>query len=139
MAARRKARKKPRKKPRRKPRKKPPKQSRKDLARKQHARGYADQTLAERLVHVRRQHGLTQTDVATETGIPFDTLGNYERYESSAPFWRIRQLAIYYDVSLDYLAGRTNQPKQKGKGKGKQKGKQAQPARKRRKQPSGPL
>ena len=82
-------------------------------AKKEPARRRADSVLAERLVDIRQHHGLTQIDVAKGTGIPFESYSNYERAEVSPPFWRVCQLAIYHGVSLDYLAGRTNELKRK--------------------------
>ena len=134
MAARKKAPKKAGKKTSKKARRKPTKSTRsrattlswvrrprrrtawgKELqAKKRPVRRNADKILAERLVYVRQQQGLTQVIVAKETGIPYESLCGYERSESSAPFWRVSLLAIYYGVSLDYLAGGgTQRPKRK--------------------------
>ena len=68
----------------------------------------SDRILAERLYYVRERHGLTRVWVSAETGINYESLSGYELGHEHPPFWRIRMLAIYYGVSLDYLAGRTN-------------------------------
>jgi hypothetical protein len=67
-----------------------------------------DKILAERLYSVREKQGVTRVVVAAETGIPYESLTGYELGDQRAPFSRIRLLAIYYGVSLDYFAGRTD-------------------------------
>ena len=67
-----------------------------------------DKILAERLYSVREHQGVTRVVVAAETGIPYESLTGYELGDQRAPFSRIRLLAIYYGVSLDYFAGRTD-------------------------------
>ncbi len=67
-----------------------------------------DKILAERLYFVREQQGVTRVVVAAETGIPYESLTGYELGDQRAPFSRIRLLAIYYGISLDYFAGRTD-------------------------------
>lgn len=67
-----------------------------------------DRILAERLYSVREKQGVTRVVVAAETGIPYESLTGYELGDQRAPFSRIRLLAIYYGVSLDYFAGRTD-------------------------------
>ncbi len=67
-----------------------------------------DKILAERLYSVREKQGVTRVVVAAETGIPYESLTGYELGDQRAPFSRIRLLAIYYGISLDYFAGRTD-------------------------------
>lgn len=49
----------------------------------------------------------TQTDIAEYLGTTAQYYGKYEKGERELPFSRAIELADYYDVSLDYLAGRT--------------------------------
>jgi len=67
-----------------------------------------DKILSERLYSVREHQGVTRVVVAADTGIPYESLTGYELGDQRAPFSRIRLLAIYYGVSLDYFAGRTD-------------------------------
>ncbi|MHC4514069.1 MAG: helix-turn-helix domain-containing protein [Planctomycetota bacterium] len=67
-----------------------------------------DKILAERLISVREEQGLTRVTVCEETGISYESLSGYELCDEHPPFWRVRRLAIYYGVSLDYFAGRTD-------------------------------
>ena len=67
-----------------------------------------DKILAERLISVREEQGLTRVTVCEETAISYESLSGYELGDEHPPFWRVRRLAIYYGVSLDYFAGRTD-------------------------------
>ena len=66
--------------------------------------------LPERLKYLRKQTNLKQTDVASLLKI---TTRNYQRYESGAIEPNINglvALADYFNVSLDYLVGRSDNP-----------------------------
>jgi Helix-turn-helix len=91
---------------RNKPRKKRKTTKKKQKKRPSETEG--DKILAERLYSVREEQGVTRVVVAAETGIPYESLTGYELGDQRAPFSRIRVLAIYYGVSLDYFAGRTD-------------------------------
>ena len=67
-----------------------------------------DKTLAERLIAVRERYGLTRMTVSAETGINYESLSGYELGLEHPPFRRVRLLAIYYRVSLDFLGGITD-------------------------------
>ena len=63
--------------------------------------------LAERLALLRRERDMTQKEVGQELGI---SLNSYQRYETNereptAPV--LVQMAKFYNVSLDYLVGRS--------------------------------
>lgn len=67
-------------------------------------------TFSERLKELRLAKGLTQTQVSQSTGM---SLLGYQRYEygSREPAYnKLLALADYFNVSLDYLVGRTNKP-----------------------------
>ena len=67
-------------------------------------------TFSERLKELRLAKGLTQMQVSQSTGM---SLLGYQRYEygSRDPAYnKLLALADYFDVSLDYLVGRTNKP-----------------------------
>ena len=67
-----------------------------------------DTFLAERLGILRKERKLTQRQVAEETRIPYESYTAYERGEQRAPFWRVATLAQFFDVSMSYLAGMTD-------------------------------
>lgn len=67
-------------------------------------------TFSERLKELRLAKGLTQMQVSQSTGM---SLLGYQRYEygSREPAYnKLLALADYFDVSLDYLVGRTDKP-----------------------------
>lgn len=62
----------------------------------------------QRLKDLKEDADLTQRQVADLIGVSMNHYGKYERGETDIPFEKAIILAEYYDVSLDYLAGRTN-------------------------------
>lgn len=67
--------------------------------------------LYQRLRDLREDADLTQKQVADLIGVSINHYGKYERGETDIPLEKAIILAKYYDVSLDYLAGLTNQKK----------------------------
>ena len=57
--------------------------------------------------------GITQKQLAIDMNIPSSTLGNYIQDSREPDFKTLKQLADYFDVSLDYLCGRTDKPQGK--------------------------
>lgn len=66
--------------------------------------------LKERLLLCRKARNLKQTDVAEGTGIIYRSYCRYERGEAEPSFSTVVKIADYFNVSLDYLAGRTDEP-----------------------------
>ena len=67
-------------------------------------------SFSERLVELRKSRGLTQKQVYE--GVSMSMLG-YQRYEygeREPSFQKLIALADYFDVSLDYLVGRSDDP-----------------------------
>lgn len=63
-------------------------------------------TLGDRLRNAREQKNLTQIDVAKRTGINNKTISNYENNVSSPDPEALKEFAILYETSVDYLVGR---------------------------------
>ena len=61
-----------------------------------------------RLKDLREDADKTQSDVARYLGTTAQYYGKYEKGERELPFDRAIRLAEYYNVTLDYLAGRSN-------------------------------
>lgn len=61
----------------------------------------------QRLRDLREDADKTQTEIAEYLGTTAQYYGRYEKGESELPFSRAIQLANFYNVSLDYLAGRS--------------------------------
>ena len=64
-----------------------------------------------RLKDLREDRDLTQTQVAKVIGTSQQHYGKYESGKIVIPFDRAVMLAEFYNVSLDYIAGRTNTKK----------------------------
>lgn len=60
---------------------------------------------SKRLRNIREDRDLTQSDVAKALGTTYQYYSTYESGKRELPFSRAIQLAKYYNVSLDYLAG----------------------------------
>ena len=60
------------------------------------------------LKHLRKSKGYTQISVQMKTGIEQALLSKFENGERVPPTETLIRLADFYNVSLDYLTGRTN-------------------------------
>ena len=70
-------------------------------------------TFSERLIELRKSRGLTQKQVYEAVGL--SALG-YQRYEYGTrepAYQKLIALADYFDVSLDYLCGRSDNPERR--------------------------
>lgn len=63
--------------------------------------------LGERIRQIREEKGLTQKKLADQIGITSRALGFYETEERNPPLDTLNKLADFFDVSADYLLGRT--------------------------------
>lgn len=61
-----------------------------------------------RLKDLREDKDMKQKDIAEIIKTTANYYGEYETGKRDIPFERVIELAKYYDVSLDYIAGRTN-------------------------------
>lgn len=64
-----------------------------------------------RLKELREDNDLSQQDVAKILGTTFQYYSAYERGIRDLPLERAIIIAKYYNVSLDYIAGLTDKPK----------------------------
>ncbi len=65
--------------------------------------------LSQRLKELRKEHKLTQAQIAIYCDITEKAYQNYELMTREPKLEILLRIADYYDVSLDYLVGRTNQ------------------------------
>jgi transcriptional regulator with XRE-family HTH domain len=65
-------------------------------------------TLGIRLKELRLEKGLLQTDIAKFLSVSLRQVQRYEKDESDIPLSSAVKLAEYFDVSIDYLTGRSN-------------------------------
>ena len=69
--------------------------------------------LAQRLKECRKQRGLTQMQVAVYCDITEKAYQNYELMTREPKLEILVRIADLYEVSLDYLTGRTDERKMK--------------------------
>ncbi|MRI65109.1 helix-turn-helix domain-containing protein [Gracilibacillus thailandensis] len=66
--------------------------------------------LSERLKQLRNSKGLFQKEVADKLGIKQNTLSGYENGTRSPDNELLKDIADFYNVTLDYLLGRSDDP-----------------------------
>lgn len=66
----------------------------------------------QRLQEIRKQNKKTQNDIATLLNTTYPNYSRYERGERELPMHHFVTLARYYNVSLDYLAGLIDEPRE---------------------------
>ena len=65
----------------------------------------------QRLRDLKEDMDLKQSNLADIIGVSENQYGRYERGENDIPLEKALILANYYNVSIDYIAGRTNDKK----------------------------
>lgn len=63
----------------------------------------------ERMRELREEKGLTQTELANYLEVIQKTYSRYENDERSIPLEKLILLADFYQTTLDYLVGRSDQ------------------------------
>ncbi len=66
--------------------------------------------LNERLKELRTKNNIQQKDLAEKMNVDTRTFRKYESGELTPKLKTIIALADYFDISLDYLVGRTDDP-----------------------------
>ena len=66
--------------------------------------------ISKRLKKLREDAGLSQSKIGQLVGVPQSSIYRYEQGQSVPSPKTFRWYADYFDVSLDYLFGRTNDP-----------------------------
>ncbi len=64
--------------------------------------------LSKRLIQIKVERGLLQKDIAKSVGLALRTYQYYESGERKPDSDTLIALADYFDVSLDYLVGRSD-------------------------------
>jgi len=65
-------------------------------------------TFAERIFELRQERGLTQEALGQIIGVKHFSIYSYERGRAFPEMKELVALADFFDVSMDYLAGRTD-------------------------------
>lgn len=61
--------------------------------------------LGQRLKNLREERGLTQAQVASQLGLNSVTYLRYEKAQRQPPLSVVADIAMFYDVTVDYLLG----------------------------------
>ena len=64
-----------------------------------------------RLKELRKKKGLSQLRLATELNTTQNTISRYETGEREPGIDELIKIADYFNISVDYLIGRTDDPK----------------------------
>ncbi len=64
-----------------------------------------------RLRELRKQHKITQIKLAMDLNLNQNSISRYESNEREADYATLIAFADYFDVSIDYLLERTDNPK----------------------------
>lgn len=75
--------------------------------------GYVLKEVAERLRFLRESVKLSQVKMAEIVGVKQSSLNRYELNQASPTFETLTRYADYFDVSMDYIFGRTDNPQGK--------------------------
>ena len=62
-----------------------------------------------RLKKIRKQRGISQLKLAYDLNMNQNTISRYENMEREADYQTLIKFADYFNVSVDYLLGRTNE------------------------------
>lgn len=68
-------------------------------------------TFKERLIYLKESQHVLQKDIAAHIGISLRSYQRYEYGEREPSLSVLVALADYFDVSIDYLVGRSDDPK----------------------------
>lgn len=63
-----------------------------------------------RLKELRKQHNITQIKLAMDLNLNQNSISRYETGEHEADYATLIAIADYFNVSIDYLLERTNDP-----------------------------
>lgn len=63
-----------------------------------------------RLREIRKKRGISQLKLAMDLSTSQNTISRYETGEREAGYKELIAIADYFNVSIDYLLGRTNNP-----------------------------
>ena len=68
----------------------------------------------DRIAYLREQNNLTQQQLADKIGVTRASLSHYEKNRREPDYETLQKLADFFEVSVDYLLGRTDKPTASG-------------------------
>ena len=72
---------------------------------------YKNLSVETKLKDLREDHDKLQKDIANILGISQQYYSEYEQGNRTIPTEHLIKLSLYYNTSMDYLVGLTNEPK----------------------------
>ncbi|UUZ80798.1 helix-turn-helix domain-containing protein [Paenibacillus sp. P26] len=66
--------------------------------------------IGNRIAYLREQHSLTQEELSLKLDISRASLSHYEKNRREPDYETLVKIANYFNVSIDYLLSRTNDP-----------------------------
>mgnify|MGYP001156489924 CR=1 FL=1 len=72
---------------------------------------FSNKIFAERLRLLRNQKNLKQSELGEIVGLTYTAISAIERGRRMTTIEKLVAIADYFDVSIDYLVGRTDNPK----------------------------
>ena len=67
-------------------------------------------SFSERIIQLKNERKLLQKDIASSIGLSLRAYQYYEKGQKEPTLFVLLRLADYFDVSLDYLVGRSDDP-----------------------------
>lgn len=67
-------------------------------------------TFPERIIHLKTDRNLLQKDIAAAIGLSLRAYQYYEKGQKEPTLSALVRLADFFEVSLDYLVGRSDDP-----------------------------
>lgn len=67
-------------------------------------------TFSERIIQIKSERKILQKDIASNIGLSLRAYQYYEKGQKEPTLSVLVRLADYFDVSLDYLVGRSDDP-----------------------------
>jgi transcriptional regulator with XRE-family HTH domain len=71
------------------------------------------ETVSQRLLELRQSVNLSQMKLAKAIGLAQSAINRYEHNQAAVPDTALLKYAEFFDVSLDYIFGRTDKPEGK--------------------------
>ncbi len=72
---------------------------------------FGKKSIVMRLKELRKSRGISQLKLAIDLNMNQNSISRYENGEREADYATLILFADYFDVSVDYLLGRTDNPK----------------------------
>lgn len=66
---------------------------------------------SQRIKYLRSDKEITQSDLAKEVGLSKQAINDIEQGRRGTSIEKLIEIADFFDVSIDYLVGRTDNPK----------------------------